>query len=70
MRKKAKAIAIVHPFHAALESAQNSANFILDFMYGTPERTRMTVIFACALAVLGFILQSTDAGASSVCPIG
>jgi hypothetical protein len=58
MKRRAVAIAIRRhtPFYA-----------ILDFMYGTPERARMTFAFACFLAALGCLMNIADSNASMVC---
>jgi len=40
---------------------------ILDFMYGTPERVRLTMIFAFALAGLGCLMMVNDANALQAC---
>ncbi|MGE0754220.1 MAG: hypothetical protein AB7L92_03570 [Alphaproteobacteria bacterium] len=55
MYRQPKAIAIKYnnPLSAAAISFKNMALLLADFMYGTPERVRMTYIFACALALLG-----------------
>lgn len=67
----AKAIAIAMPqesfFHAALASIKNSAWLVLEFMYGTPERTRFTLAFAFALTVLGMAMSTADVAASAIC---
>lgn len=72
--KKAKAIAITqdearnHPLSAALHSAQNLSAVILDFMYGTKERTRFTFLFAVSLVAYGILLDKA-AHAATVCPV-
>jgi len=40
---------------------------ILNFMYGTPERTRLTLVFAFALAMLGCLMTVGDANAVQAC---
>jgi hypothetical protein len=71
MKTRARVVAVVreHPFQAAVDSLRNALELIVDFMYGTPERARITVTFACMLAVLGFILQATSDPVLTVCPI-
>ncbi len=44
---------------AAIDSAVNSVKAVNDFMYGTPERARMTSFFALGLAALGAFLQAS-----------
>lgn len=68
--RKARAIAIFHDnaFALAFASATNTSRLLADFMYGTPERVKMTYIFAIGLAVLGGMLSSA-AQASQFCSI-
>lgn len=54
-------------FGLAWESAKNSCRFFVDLMYGTPERTRITYAFACALLVLGYSLSLNSANILPVC---
>lgn len=60
--RKLKAVALAlpknHPVHA-----------VLDFMYGTPERTQLTLAFAVALLALAAVLDASPLFASSVCPV-
>lgn len=53
-----KAIAIKHnqPFSLALASAKNTFFAVIDFMYGTPERTNVTFLFALGLALMGGVM--------------
>lgn len=57
----AKAVAITQktPGHAAMESALNTAQLVYDFMYGTPERTRLTMIFSLGLLVVGLAMDAS-----------
>jgi|GEM_PF-5760934 len=69
-----KAIAVVaiqeNPFKAALSSAANFSELVIDFMYGTPERTRFTYMFACGLGILGVALSAGESVAAlQACPI-
>ncbi len=60
MKRRAIAIAIrrTHPLAK-----------IADFMYGTPERTRMTMIFVYACLALGIFFSIQDAQSyTAVCP--
>jgi hypothetical protein len=70
---KPRAIAIakvrVSAFRAALDSAKETFQLIADFMYGTPQRTRLTLAFAAALALLGCALGINDAHALPVCAL-
>lgn len=52
-RPVAIALKYQHPFAAAAESANNTLQLVLNFMYGTPERVRITMAFSLALAALG-----------------
>lgn len=56
----AKAIAITarNPLGAAVHSARNFSHLVVDYMYGTPERTHVTMVFALAMAVLGVVLNA------------
>ncbi len=70
--KKPRAIAISltqHPLHAALRSAKNCFALAVDFMYGTPERARLTFWFAVALAALGCAMSVHDAHALAACAV-
>lgn len=71
--RKAKAIAITarqeSPLVLAMLSLGNAGAWLVDFMYGTPGRTKLTLIFACALALLGAALSIGDANAMTVCPV-
>lgn len=53
-----KAIAIKHnqPFSLALVSAKNAFFAIVNFMYGTPERTNVTFLFALGMALIGGLM--------------
>ena len=68
MHNQAVAVAIrVHqntnPFKALVESTANIGSLVFDFMYGTPERCKMTYAFAIGFTILGFALQATEAAA-------
>lgn len=68
--RRAKAIAIVaekNPLQLAYESATNFSLFLIDLMYGTPERTKRTLAFCFLLGVLGAILNAGNANAMPVC---
>ncbi len=52
-RPVALAIRETNPFVAALSSMKNMTYLLVDFMYGTPERVKVTLVFALALAALG-----------------
>ena len=56
-----RAVAIQHQdsVKAAIDSAINAVKSVNDFMYGTPERVRMTTYFALALAAVGGFIQAT-----------
>jgi hypothetical protein len=58
-KSKAVAIAMVqeNPFALALDSARNAFQLAGDLMYGTPQRTRLTMMLASALMLLGASLQ-------------
>jgi hypothetical protein len=61
MKRRAIAIAIrrTHPL-----------TNILDFMYGTPERTRMTLAFVYVCIALGILMSVQEAySATAVCPV-
>jgi hypothetical protein len=65
-----KAVAIAatqtNPFKAAMESARNCGQWVVNFMYGTPDRVRITYAFACALLVLAYsITGSAPVGCAS-----
>ncbi len=53
-----KAIAIKHnqPFSLAVTSAKNATALLVNFMYGTPERTNITLLFALGLALIGGLM--------------
>ena len=55
-----------HPFLLAARSAQNAFHLLIDFMYGTPERTKGTFLFALGLALLGGLMFN-NASANQVC---
>ena len=69
---QAKAIALAvtqpNPLREALESGYNCLYLIGDLMYGTPERTRLTYIFAAALFLLGLSMDASAANTAQVCP--
>lgn len=69
--KKVVAVAVRQksPFGLALQSLHASAGRLVDFMYGTPGRSRVTLIFALALLAYGLALQGGDAGALAVCAV-
>ncbi|NBO18492.1 MAG: hypothetical protein EBV03_04550 [Proteobacteria bacterium] len=56
---KAVAIAQQTPGGAAIESALNTARLVYDFMYGTPERSRYTMIFCLGMIAVGLALDAS-----------
>jgi hypothetical protein len=55
----AKAVAIAQtPGNAAVESALNTAKLVYDFMYGTPERSRYTMIFCLGMIAVGLAMDA------------
>ena len=65
--RKAKAIAIAieqNPFTLAIASFTDTVRLVVDFMYGTPDRTRLTCLFALGLAILGGMLDASAAATS------
>jgi hypothetical protein len=73
-RVMSKAIAVVaiqeNPYKAAVESAANFFHLVIDFMYGTPERSRFTYMFAIGLGILGVALSASEGVAAlQACPI-
>jgi hypothetical protein len=61
MKRRAIAIAIRRSY--PLEK-------LIDFMYGTPERTRMTLAFVYACIAVAALMSVQDAySASAVCPV-
>jgi hypothetical protein len=65
---KAVAIAVTqnNPFKVALESAKNCGLWLTNFMYGTPDRVRITYAFAFALLALAYsITGSAPVGCAS-----
>lgn len=71
MSKAVAAVAIQeNPFRAAALSAANFSVLVIDFMYGTPERSRLTYMFAIGLGILGFALGAGEnIAALQACPI-
>lgn len=71
MSKVIAAVAIQeNPFKAAVESAANFFHLVIDFMYGTPERTRITYMFAIGLGILGVAMSTGETVAAlQACPI-
>jgi hypothetical protein len=60
------------PQNALLLAAYSAANFgalMLNLMYGTPERTRLTLVFCAALLMLGYSMSAGDSQAMAVCPV-
>ncbi len=53
-----------NPFKALVESARNLGVLVFDFMYGTPERSKMTYAFAISLSLMGFAIESSQTYAS------
>ncbi len=77
MKKSAVAIAITadyaqyqeSPFAALLDSAKNLGSLAFHFMYGTPENSRLTYIFAIALTLFGIGLDHAQhASLLQACP--
>lgn len=64
-----RAVAITHQdsLKAAIDSAVNSAKLVTDFMYGTPERTRMTALFSVGLFALATFMSSAHIALLSYC---
>lgn len=63
MYRQPQAIAITatNPFSAAAKSFKNMLALTADFMYGTPERVRITYAFAFGLALLGgYLMQGAS----------
>ena len=75
MYKTALAVALPanqndNPFKALVESTANTAALVFDFMYGTPERCKITYIFAIGMSLLGLGMESSQAVASMQdCPV-
>ncbi len=69
-KRKVRAIAIhrPHPLVKATHSAKEAFGLLLDLMYGTPERTRITLAVSFGLIVLGYIITATTGQALTVCP--
>lgn len=71
--KTPQAIAIAARRESALaqfvSSAANFSALAADFMYGTPKRTKATMIFALALLALAAALPSSGLGALGACAI-
>ena len=65
-RPTAIAVKRENAFSAAADSARNACLFMVEFMYGTPERTRVTMLFALGLAFLGGFIYSP---ANAVCAL-
>ncbi len=62
----ALAVHRTNPFVMAARSAKTAVLALVDFMYGTPDRTRLTCFFACALLLLGATMG--DGTQHAVCP--
>ncbi|MDX1974939.1 MAG: hypothetical protein SFT92_04620 [Rickettsiales bacterium] len=60
------AIAAQPPLKQAFLSAHNSLLAIADFMYGTPERAKVTYMFAFSLLLLSMVI-SHEASALQAC---
>ncbi|MFW0776784.1 MAG: hypothetical protein ACN2B6_03590 [Rickettsiales bacterium] len=55
---RTKAIAIHdHAFKPAFDSAKNLGEKLIDLMYGTEERVKLTYAMALALLILGISMQ-------------
>lgn len=71
--RKVKAIALAAPrpdaISMTIESLSNSAVALIDFMYGTPERTRATYGFALLLLGIAAVISAQSAQAMAVCPV-
>lgn len=67
---KAKALAIQNQsFGPAAKSAVNTIHKIIDFMYGTEERVKVTYVFSLALIVLGMFMNNSNASSLAVCAL-
>ena len=53
----------------ALQSARSSALKLLDFMYGNPDRVKITMAFAFALLFMGLSMAQQGAHNLAACPI-
>ena len=70
-RNRATAIAAQQENGALLfiHSLRNFSKFALDFMYGTPERSRFTLAFALITLALGMAMMPDAAQSLAVCPV-
>ncbi|MCE2926874.1 MAG: hypothetical protein LW823_04425 [Rickettsiales bacterium] len=53
----------------ALDSARNAALKLVDFMYGNPDRVKITMAFAFALLLMGLSVAQQGAHHMAACPI-
>ncbi len=56
-------------FKPAYDSARNFFASLVDLLYGTEERVKLTYAFAMALLVLGISLMPSDASSMGVCAL-
>ncbi len=56
--------------HPLLVPMKNAGALLVDALYGTPKRTRMTMLFALAIGLLGMSLTAAEASAFCATAIG
>ncbi len=56
-------------FAPAIRSFRHSGSKLLDFMYGTPDRVKLTMAFAFALLIMGMSIAQQATGALAACPV-
>lgn len=66
MTKTMNAAALQHPLALAAASAKHFGSHLFDVMYGTPERSQMTMYFGFALLALSMTM--TSGTPAIVCP--
>jgi hypothetical protein len=53
----------------AADSARNAMLKVVDFMYGSPDRVKITMAFAFALLIMGLSMTQQVAHGLAACPV-
>ncbi len=71
MRKSRRAIAIAKTQHHPLHITLAPIHAVFELMYGTPKRTRMTMMFAFLLLIAGGAMNFMEVYAqNATCAVG
>jgi len=66
MTKTTQTAILENPMMLAIASAKNFGGHLFDIMYGTPERSQMTMYFGFALFALSMVMM--NGAQPTVCP--